>query len=41
MTESKLVKLNFENSSYSVYSIIFMYSVHAKPWPHFDIRSSC
>ena len=26
MAESKLVQLNFENNSYSVYSIIFMYS---------------
>ena len=41
MAESKLVQLNFENNGYSVYSIIFMYSVYAKPWPHSDIRSCC
>ena len=28
MAESKLVKLNFENNSYSVCSIVFMYSVY-------------
>ena len=35
MTESKLVKLNFENNSYSVYSIILC-TQYAKPWLHSD-----
>ena len=40
MAESKLVELNFENNSYSVYSIILCTQC-AKPWPHSDIRSFC
>ena len=40
MAESKLVKLNFENNSYSVYSINLCIW-YAKPWLHSDIRSCC
>ena len=36
MAESKLVQLNFENNSYSVYSMCIQY---AKPWPFSDIKS--
>ena len=40
MAESKLVKLNIENNSYSVYSIILCIQ-YAKPCSHSDIRSCC
>ena len=40
MVESKLVKLNFKNNSYSMYSTILCIQ-YAKPWPHSNIRSCC